>query len=535
MIILFKQLFITCFVLLLSGHVVLSQSTVRLVTELSPGPDYGLTNDALVLGTVNNSIIIEDQGNIIVSDGKESGTMIIENLGDDPFIGHHRVVYDEKLYFILGGDALMEIDVLNLSMRTVLSDLDLGNLLVFKDKLYLSLGDSATNSEGLFTLDPENDSLEKIYDVNTFGGIRDIIEHEGLIYTIQWSAEMDGAYLSNTDGTTGNLNEYYFFYDGSDFSQASTINMTSAGDKLYLWYSNGDDNYVLFVSDGTEAGTLELKTDFDGINFVDVDGVRAIGTLENSIFFRGREQVGFQAHLWMSDGTVAGTQKIQLVDNDDVRPIYFTNYNDKLYFYGQYDNAPFSDINGLIVSDGTVDGTKAAMNATEHPEVLLNEGWHVINHMDKLYFNANSISFGGELFESDGTVENTIRLSDIAPGDADSFTQEYRSAGENLFFFGVTEETGQELYVYGPETSSLNELAIEDISITPNPTSEFISLPSEITGQKSLRISDASGRIVFDSKEFLLERIDVSTLTPGLYHLVMDTDELRYTGSFVKI
>ena len=512
------------------------QRTVRLVTDFTPGSD-GFRNDMEIIGTIGNSIVFDDRGDVVLSNGFESGTSVIGNLGTDGRVLHNRVELNGKLYFHIVNDesdfSLIEIDPLLEQMRVVISGFaNLSNLVSFRGSLYMGV-DGSNFNEFFAKVDLNTGELETIFDVDSFGGIRDILVHNDLIYTIHWSDNRDGAFLASNDGTPGSLNEFFFFFSGSDFSSVATINMTSADDYFYFWYNNGSNPYMMFRSDGTDTGTIELTGELQRVNFFDFDANRSIGTIGNSIFFYANEIGSSFDYLWMSDGTAAGTQRVELEEDLETEPRFFTNYNDLLYFRGFHTSGSFSDIAGMIVTDGTADGTFRAWDVDNHNELENFEAWHLIEHQGLLYFNGPSETNGNELWQSDATLINTIRLSDIIPGEDDASPVNFRSAGENLFFLGRTPETGLELYVFGPESSSTENI-ITKVSLSPNPVSDRITFENLDTGTKDVIIYNMQGSIVSKTKTSE-NMVKVDGLQSGSYVLQLITNEVIYALQFIKL
>ena len=510
-----------------------AQNEVRQLTELGPGPEDGFSEEAEIIGTVENSIIILDGKEVFISDGSTWGTKSLGELGFNGSVLHTRTVLDGKLYFISNpafNYDLVEVDPEKGEMNFIIRDFEyMSNLITYKGSLYLEVEDLLFN-EYFAKVDLETKSVSKIFDINSFGGMRDIAIHNDLIYTIHWPKDKPGAYLASNDGTPGSLNEFYYFYEGNDLSSIRTINMTSAGDNLFFWYNNGEDSYVLFVTDGTEQGTIELEEKFEKISFHDFDANRSIGTIGNNIFFLAEEENDFRSYLWMSDGTVGGTQRVDLVEGENF-PRFFTNFNGKLYFRAAHTLGTFSDLYGLIMTDGTLEGTERAWDVNEHEELGHGEAWHLIEHQGQLFFDGNSNSHGSELFVSDGTLENTVRISDISPGAASGFTYNYRSAGDNLFFFGNTPESGIELYVYGSFTSSTTEHH-QSISLSPNPADSYVIVDEKLNGE-NYKLFDINGRLV---KKGSLESnvVEVDELIPGLYIIESVKDNQVFLAKFVK-
>jgi hypothetical protein len=81
-----------------------------------------------------------------------------------------------------------------------------------------------------------------------------------------------------------------------------------------------------------------------------------------------------------------------------------------------------------------------------------------------------------------------------------------------------------------PESVGVFDTKAEPIEISPNPTTTYIKMPDDA---EKLMIADVTGRIVFegDSKD---ERLDVSSLNPGIYFVRAIVDGQLRSGKFVK-
>ena len=529
-------LLITIFTLLLFS---LDAQVTRMVTDLVAGADNGFSTDAYVIGTSGNSIAILDNNNIIISDGTEFGTKTIGDLGTDGYILHNKTLLNGNIYFIMNNYendySLIEIDPTNEEMNTVITDIEyLSNLVSFEDKLYCQI-EGGNFGDAFISIDPSNGATEKMFDIADFGGMRDAIVHKGMIYTIHWKSNGSGAFLSKSNGTPGNVDEFAFLHTGSEFSQSSSINMTSAGDNLYFFYYSANSNYALWVSDGTTSGTSVLQEGLERISFFDYDAQKAVGTIGNSIFFRGvLEDDSNNEDLWISDGTIAGTCSLRIVDEDeDVKPQFFTNYNDKLYFYGFNREGFFGAQSGIIASDGTKSGTSVPYESRDHEDVLYYTGWQMTNHQDQLFFSAESGDYGSELYASQGTLETTTRVSELAVADGSSSIRKLTSAGNNLFFIGFNADFGRELYVYGPPLSSTDNIEAIQINITPNPASTYLQLPN--LNINRLSIYNNSGTLIREIQNPATTQLDVANLNSGMYIVHIVDDQHLYTSKFIKI
>jgi ELWxxDGT repeat protein len=177
--------------------------------------------------------------------------------------------------------------------------------------------------------------------------------------------------LWKSDGTpngTFKLKDFTLpYFDPYDQEERVPLVFTASGNKLFFTANNTEYGYDLWRSDGTVAGTIELKkgimlAGFPGIStkritpeFEDVNGV--LYFLNNS----GKE-------LWKSNGTVAGTTIVKDFPS-------FPDYDAAIY-----------QASGLTSSGG------------------------------KLYFTFGTPATGRELWKSDGTAMGTSIVKDITPG-----------------------------------------------------------------------------------------------------------------------
>ncbi|WP_188475586.1 ELWxxDGT repeat protein, partial [Gemmobacter megaterium] len=247
------------------------------------------------------------------------------------------------------------------------------------------------------------------------------------------------------------------------------------GDKLYFTADNGTDGAELWVSDGTAAGTLML-TDINPTGGSSVTDLRASAA---GVFFRAFDGTGLV--LYMTDGTVAGTQRLtsssQSVQNQIMMlgdTAFVMVYNtmtfeyeivasdgtpagtaviatglsqsgdyrvagDMLFFYG-YDYTAASY--GLFATDGTAAGTLMVTD-------LWNVDWsHAVESGGKLFFVAQAYgnTSGYELWVSDGTVAGTLMLADIAPGSSSSNIGSLTAYAGGVLFAADSPLDGRELY-----------------------------------------------------------------------------------------
>jgi ELWxxDGT repeat protein len=146
----------------------------------------------------------------------------------------------------------------------------------------------------------------------------------------------------------------------------------------------GYDTRSLFRSNGTEAGTWEVKP------LHDVTEITRLGN---------RLVMGAESELWRSNGTAQGTalvKAIGTIESFGGYPHGFVKVGSRLYFAANDQANPFNEGNEeLWRTDGTTAGTKLVMDidpeGASRPQALTN-----VN--GSLYFTANDGTHGRELW-----------------------------------------------------------------------------------------------------------------------------------------
>ena len=159
----------------------------------------------------------------------------------------------------------------------------------------------------------------------------------------------------------------------------------------------------LAVTDGTAAGTV-LLTSVAGVpNFVDY----AFST-DGKMYFTDLIDVHTAAgpveskDLWVSDGTVAGTQMIMSGLDSGTIAIDAVAPGDVYFLDGGATAA-----HGLWKTDGTASGTSLVS------PVYANQVNQIINVGREIYFTGSDPTHGNQLWKSDGTPGGTVMVSDI--------------------------------------------------------------------------------------------------------------------------
>jgi ELWxxDGT repeat protein len=242
--------------------------------------------------------------------------------------------------------------------------------------------------------------------------------------------------LWKTDGTTGGTQEVAWI----GFPASSYIEgLVDADGKLLF---SGSNITGVYVSDGTESGTVQLSNSLSSFGAIGYNGIAylanqrpwksdgtAAGTTQlssiatNPTQFTGANgNVLFAAssathgsELWITDGTAAATQLLADIrpGTGSSSPSSLTAVGDKVFFTA---DAPVVG-RALFVSDGTSAGTTLVkdINPTLATTIFKKAAFN-----DRFLFQTNDGVHGVELWSSDGTEAGTSMIKDFRPDDLNS-------------------------------------------------------------------------------------------------------------------
>lgn len=258
------------------------------------------------------------------------------------------------------------------------------------------------------------------------------------------------------------------------------------GDTLFFTAPTDNGSYALWVSNGTDSGTVKLKED-NAFRY----GHHNMAILNSSLLFAFHQD----KELWKTNGTIAGTSEI-LPFSKELSLIPSFSPSGLLYFFeGDPDKLHDTRVAPakLWKTDGTAQGTQSDFFG-KVPELKLMSPWesvkignsiffteetdHTPGHTqlwktqgdatttikileserisldtaihdltvvrNRLFFNVEDKDFGMELWVSDGTVSGTKMVKDIAPGKIWATPRNFTRMKQNLFFTASTDEMGEE-------------------------------------------------------------------------------------------
>ncbi|MCC6673116.1 MAG: hypothetical protein IT458_18770, partial [Planctomycetes bacterium] len=231
---------------------------------------------------------------------------------------------------------------------------------------------------------------------------------------------------------------------------SSPRQLTVAGPRVYFNATTAATGYELFVTDGTGAGTV-LTKEIQAGTLAGVTSTGQMAALGGSVVFGGNSGTtapGTGLEPWVSDGTAAGT--LELKDINLPQPSSSSPANlaqlGKLTVFAANDGT--SGIEPWV-TDGTAAGTVRLIDAYPGASSSSPANFTVLG--DKCFFTATNSTAttgtGSELYITDGTPAGTSLLLDINPGTASSSAINLVVSNGKLFFLAVTAAAGRELWV----------------------------------------------------------------------------------------
>lgn len=492
------RLLVVALMLLACGASAVAGGPARLVKDIHPGPAAEAYSDPHGFVELNGLLYFfasagfSPSGGLWRTDGTEDGTVLVAP-GVFSAYGAAPTVVDGVLFFAGSGGELWRSDGTTAGTRIVKDNSGTdwsasAELLNVGGTIFFAAGDASAGSE-LWRSDGTEAGTMLVadihpgpdgsgpYDLTAVAGTLFFVANDGTHGCELWRSDgtaagtvlvkdirSDGAcelpYPEPFNRETGpreltDLNGVLFFTNEggslwkSDGTEAGTVEvkrllvsscsgfeavtceptfLTVANGILFFQAEDGRSGRELWKSDGTEAGTVLVKDIRPGADWSQPQPFVAVGEL---VYFSATDGGGVR-QLWRSDGTPEGTQRVSNVAYG-LSATDFTVVDGTLFFIGYTcDEQHACGADGLWRSDGTPEGTRRIKQLRAWQPLA------VLGHT--LFFSA------GELWKSDGTEAGTVLVKDINLTPAGSSPRPAATVGNTLFFIADDGITGRELW-----------------------------------------------------------------------------------------
>jgi len=315
-------------------------------------------------------------------------------------------------------------------------------------KLYYLFTDQATGNIALYVSDGTAAGTSKVTPNNVSVSAPIIIGGNKIYFYATDGINGKEPWIS--DGTTlgthiiKNINPST---DNSDFNTFSVSFLSAVANKAFFIGNDGVNGDELWVTDGSEAGTVFVKDIYAGSTGSQISVSNSMGTNIKDgklYFFALNGSGGFTVNgvePWVSDGTPAGTFMLKDIktgfngSSGTANTKHFVEYNGKMYFFAIGDTAALS---GLYETDGTTTGTQLVYSTS-------------IYRIDEFLVRNNLIYFthsnGPALYTTDGTAAGTNLVATITNGQLNNVgTCQMVDANGTLFLRVVSNTVGSELF-----------------------------------------------------------------------------------------
>ena len=325
-----------------------------------------------------------------------------------------------------------------------------------------------------------------------------------------------------TDGTATGTHSLEVMVPDSVLQGTAGSFLTSTSGYAYFASYSGDDWWTnaavsLWRTDGTSAGTQEIATVSDRVMW-SMDAVIQLGDTLLWVSEGETQSDGTEARLWAYDETTGALTS--LLSARDFKLHLFTALGDEHVVFTRSDPVEGGQ---LWITDGTVAGTQMLLDPNPGIRNRTPSYVEAINDLIVFTLPVHGVTFSSELWVSDGTVAGTHKLIDLDPTGTDSVVGLVAS-GDTLFFYAA-DGTAQRLYVTDGTAAGTTALRTRDGTLL------------DVTYISDLTPLGDTGKVVFKLKQDLqgegLEELWVSDGTAAGTFKLMDLEMGYIYGQFM--
>jgi ELWxxDGT repeat protein len=423
------------------------------VIDIDPGSGITLDSNPLRLTDVmGRTFFVADDGKIgrelYLTDGTAAGTRLVKDInpGSGSSDPKQLTMFGDTLFFTAAdgtrGAELWKSD--GTANGTVLvKDIQpgslgsfVGEMTEFRGRLYFRAADPQLGIE-LHVTDGTTSGTVVVKEIQPGpgGASPEQLTVIGDTMFFRAFSGQSGQELWKTDGTASGTVLVKDIRPGTQSS--SPFALAKAGNTLFFGAFDDKNGGELWKSDGTASGTVLVKDIVPGSGTSSPADLTDFG---GQLIFRAWTAATGQ-ELWTSDGTANGTVLLQDIysGTHGGNPREFTVFRNQMYFAAQTNNG-FA----LMKTDGTSKGTLPVKVVPGVYAQGIKDFVRVGSRF--LVFFAYEVSYGHELWVSDGTTNGSARLTDLAPGPLSTDPTHMAVSNGRLLFSGTDGIKGREVW-----------------------------------------------------------------------------------------
>jgi ELWxxDGT repeat protein len=249
-------------------------------------------------------------------------------------------------------------------------------------------------------------------------------------------------FFSANDGTIGR--EIWVSRNAFEGTTYSLTDLNAGGDSNPTELTALGTRVLFTADDGTGRGLWSTNSTASIRELFDEAGrfPHRLTRVGGHVFFVASSPM----ELWMTDGTVAGTELVEAIPGSSVTEA--VALNGILYFLvTTYDDD--GEVWRLWRSDGTPEGTFSIKRLSTAVDPWA--PWQLTSTSNRVYFILDNQNFAGgahppaELWRTDGTLAGTHRVKDIVPGEPDG-VDDLTAVGLTLYFTTYDAEGDREVW-----------------------------------------------------------------------------------------
>jgi trimeric autotransporter adhesin len=311
-------------------------------------------------------------------------------------------------------------------------------------KIFFS-ANNGVNAQEIWTTDGTAQGTQPVMDFGAIGSANPsyLTDVNGVLYffTDNTYYGFQASQLWKTDGTPAGTMMIADFYNSAGFNYGSQgRQITNVNGHVFFSMLNFGYANELGFSDGTNSGTTILNS----INtYGNGSNPTYLTAFKGLLYFSADDGTGLQ--LWTSDGTIAGTHKINNPNSiylDGNNTAHFQGLNNSLYFTGYAASGPPA----LYKYDVSNAANNVELVKSIGPGPGVNNMYNISKVNNTLFFSV----YNGKdqtLWKSDGTTNGTSQVIDINPGGRNIYLyKHFIDANGTLLFSFYDDQNGYELW-----------------------------------------------------------------------------------------